>query len=336
MRFSIIIPAKNEEQMIGRCVEHLAHLDFPKEEFEVILADNGSKDRTVEVFGAWSDRLTLSVVEKPGVNISAARNAGVAASRGVLLAFLDADCLPPPNWLKNAAGLLESSDAGIVGAHYRIPPDSTWLPRCWFDDEHANRPGETPYIPSGSLLVSRSTFDRIGGFDETLQTNEDYDICQRAKWAGYLVRSYPELEVIHLGTPQTISGFYNKQKWHGLHVFRVFLENLPSFYNASVVFFALYTLLGLFLMLCGAVAAATGKTPLVFLGACVFALCGPIFLAGRATIQRRKINILAPLVLLYFLYGVARASCILESLFTVSVGRGQDQGRVSGSNRAAS
>ncbi len=315
MRFSIIIPAKNEEQRIGVCLEHIARLDFPKDEFEVILGDNGSQDRTVEVFRSWSDRLLVSVVAKPGVNISAARNAGVLASRGKLLAFLDADCLPPPHWLKRGATLLEAPDAGIVGAHYRIPVNSTWVPRCWFDEEHPNGPGESSYVPAGSLLVSRLTFDRIGGFDEALQTNEDYDICQRAKAAGFPVGAYPELEVIHLGTPQTISSFYRKQKWHGLHVFRVFLQNLPSLYNASVVVFALYTLVSLLLLLSGTVVLAMGKTSLVLWGSCALALCGPIFLAGRTAIKRRKLAIFVPLILLYFLYGVARASCILESMF---------------------
>jgi glycosyltransferase involved in cell wall biosynthesis len=316
MRFSIIIPAKNEEQRIRVCLEHIACLDFPKDEFEVILGDNGSQDRTVDVFRSWSDRLLLSVVSKPGVNISAARNAGVMASRGEFLAFLDADCLPPRHWLQSGARLLERPNAGIVGAHYRIPPDSTWLPRCWFDEDQPNPPGESSYVPSGSLLVSRPAFDQIGGFNETLQTNEDYDICQRAKLAGYSVCAYPELEVIHLGTPQTISVFYRKQKWHGLHVFRVFLQNLPSLYNANVVFFAFYTLISLVLVACGAVIAAIGRTSLIFWISCALVLCGPIFLAGRAAINRRKMAIFVPLILLYFLYGVARASCILESMFS--------------------
>jgi hypothetical protein len=218
-----------------------------------------------------------------------------------------------------------------VGAHVRIPPDSTWIPRCWFDDEHANQRGDTSYIPSGNLLLSRSTFDRIGGFDEALETNEDYEICQRAKRFGYPVRSYPELEVIHLRTPQTISGFYKKQKWHGLHVFRVFLENLPSLYNARVVFFALYTLLGLLLVLGGAVAAAFGKSIWFLFGAAVFTVCPPVLLAARAAVQRRKASIFAPLVLLYLLYGIARASCITESAFKIRTGKRHLPGAMSNS-----
>jgi glycosyltransferase involved in cell wall biosynthesis len=314
MRFSIIIPAKNEAWVIGACLQHIADLDFRADDFEVILADNGSTDRTVEIFRSWSGRLNLSAVERPGLSIAALRNAAAAISRGNLLGFLDADCLVPRNWLKDAEDFLEAADAKIVGAHFRIPHDSTWVARCWFDDEHTNRAGETSYVPSGDLLVSRSTFDRIGGFDESLQTNEDYEFCQRARRAGLSVYSFPQLEVIHLGTPQSISVFYHKQAWHGQHVLRVFVQNLPRFYNARVVFFALYTFLGLLAALCGAIALLMTGDPQLLVVAMLFCLCGPFFLALRAAIQRRKPTIFVPLILLYLVYGVARASCILQSL----------------------
>jgi GT2 family glycosyltransferase len=314
MRFSIIIPAKNEERVIGTCLQHIADLNFRADDFEVILADNGSTDRTPEIFRSWSHRLNLSAIDRPGVSIAALRNAAAAISRGALLGFLDADCLVPRNWLKDAEDFLEEADAGIVGAHFRIPHGSSWVARCWFDDEHANRAGETSYVPSGDLLVSRSTFNRIGGFDESLQTNEDYEFCQRAKDAGFPVYSVPQLEVIHLGTPQSISAFYHKQAWHGQHVLRVFVQNLPRFFNARVVFFALYTFLGLLVVLCGAILLVMTSNPQLLVAASLFCLCGPFFLALRAAIQRRKLTVFAPLIFLYLLYGVARASGILQSL----------------------
>jgi glycosyltransferase involved in cell wall biosynthesis len=327
MRFSIIIPAKNEERVIGTCLQHIADLNFRADDFEVILADNGSTDRTLEIFRSWSDRLNLSELERPGVSIAALRNAAAAISRGTLLGFLDADCLVARNWLKDAEEFLQGADARIVGSHYRIPPDSSWIARCWFEDEHRNRAGETSYVPSGDLLVSRQTFDRVGGFDESLQTNEDYEFCQRAKRAGCSVCSFPQLEVIHRGTPQSISAFYHKQAWHGQHVLRVFVQNLPRFYNARVVFFALYTFLGLLVVLCGAIALVMTGNPRLLVAAMLFCLCGPFFLALRAAIQRRKLAIFVPLIFLYLLYGVARASCILQSLSGWNLTRRREPGR---------
>ena len=314
IQFSVIVPARNEERMIGRCLERLAAMNYPRDNFEVILVDNGSTDRTLEVFQSWADRLNVRVLQRPNVKISALRNLGAAEAKGDGLAFLDADCLVPSEWLRDADRFLSNENEGIVGAHYRIPPDSTWLARSWFDDEHANTAGDTSYVPAGDVLLRKSTFVRIGGFDEKLETNEDYEFCRRARRLGIPLRSYPCLEVIHLGTPQNIARFYRQQRWHGRHVFKVFVENLPSLYNARAIFFAIYALLSVFALVAGIGASVMTSRPQWILGSVGFLLLGPILLAARSTVKRRKLEIFLPLVLLYFLYGMARAACLLPRL----------------------
>jgi glycosyltransferase involved in cell wall biosynthesis len=314
IQFSVIVPARNEERMIGRCLERLAAMNYPRDKFEVILVDNGSTDRTLEVFQSWADRLHVRVLQRPNVKISALRNLGAAEAKGDGLAFLDADCLVPPEWLRDAGRFLVNENEGIVGAHYRIPPDSTWLARSWFDDEHANTAGDTSYVPAGDVLLRKSTFVRIGGFDEKLETNEDYEFCRRARRLGIPLRSYPSLEVIHLGTPQKIAKFYRQQRWHGRHVFKVFVENLPSLYNARAIFFAIYTLLSILGLVAGLGGSIVTGRPVWILGAVGFLLLGPVLLAARSALKRRKLGIFLPLILLYFLYGVARASCLLPQM----------------------
>ena len=314
IQFSVIVPARNEERMIGGCLERLAAMNYPRDKFEVILVDNGSTDRTLEVFQSWADRLHVRVLQRPNVKISALRNLGAAEARGEGLAFLDADCLVPSEWLQDASKFLSNEKEGIVGAHYRIPQDSTWLARSWFDDEHANTAGDTSYVPAGDVLLRKSTFVQIGGFDEKLETNEDYEFCRRARRLGIPLRSYPCLEVIHLGTPQKIGRFYRQQRWHGRHVFKVFVENLPSLYNARSIFFAIYTLLSIIGLVAGIGASIATGRPVWLLGAMGFLLLGPVLLAARSTLKRRKPGIFLPLILLYFLYGAARASCLLPQL----------------------
>ncbi len=102
---SIIIPAFNEARVIGKCLDSLTRLDFPPDHFEVILVDNGSADATVEIAKSFADRLNLTVLQKHGVKISALRNLGANAASGAILAFLDADCLPPPSWLTDILAL---------------------------------------------------------------------------------------------------------------------------------------------------------------------------------------------------------------------------------------
>src|SRR5579859_2131774 len=128
---SIIIPALNEEKMIGRCLESLTKLAFARDQFEVLVVDNGSRDRTLAIAESFKDRLNLKVLQQAGVRISALRNLGARAASGGILAFLDADCLAPAGWLDRVFTLTRADGAGVLGAHYLLPEDSTWVGRTW-------------------------------------------------------------------------------------------------------------------------------------------------------------------------------------------------------------
>ena len=312
MDISVIIPARNEEKTIGRCLESLARMNFRAEDFEVIVVDNGSTDRTEEIAKSFSGRLHLTVLKKKDGNISAVRNWGARAARGRVLAFTDADCVVPSDWLSRAGELFRSPFVGIIGAHGLIPEGSSWVARAWYREVAIAKRGEVSYVPTLDLLVKRSVLFGVGGFDESLETNEDYEFCQRVRAAGFVVMGIPEMGVVHLGTPQSLKAFYKKQRWHGTHVFRVFLRDISAFHNVRAVFFAVYTLL----CLAGAIAGAvrliwTGHSPLLAysLGALLLA---PLLLSLRISLRRRNGRDLFPLTLLHLAYGVARAICLLE------------------------
>ena len=91
MKYSIIIPTLNEEAYIEKTIYALKHLNYPKEDFEIIVVDNGSQDRTVERANCAGANLVL-YEEKRGTNM--ARNKGIENSSGEILVFVDADTEP--------------------------------------------------------------------------------------------------------------------------------------------------------------------------------------------------------------------------------------------------
>src|SRR6476659_10098707 len=115
---SIIIPALNEERVIASCLEALACQTFSFDSFEVILVDNGCTDRTIPIARQFEQHLCLSILEKKNASISALRNAAAEVATGEILAFLDADCIPPADWLERGVALLHAGKFGVVGAHY--------------------------------------------------------------------------------------------------------------------------------------------------------------------------------------------------------------------------
>ena len=211
--------------MIGRCLESLTRLAFARDRFEVLVVDNGSRDRTLAIAESFKDRLNLKVLQQAGVRISALRNLGARAASGDILAFLDADCLAPADWLDRIFALAPADGAGVLGAHYLLPEDSSWVGRTWHRYQEAPKSGEVSHVPAGDLIMRREDFLKLGGFDESIQTNEDYELCERARKAGMHVRAFPQIGVVHLGTAQSLRVFFRKQAWHGTHVIKVFLRD---------------------------------------------------------------------------------------------------------------
>jgi len=312
IRVSVIIPTLNEENAIGRCLDALCALDFPQPSFEVIIVDNGSSDETLRIAESYRDRLNLRLIQQKGVYISALRNLGASQARGDFLFFLDADCLAPREWLADGIRHLAEANHDLVGGHYEIPPDSTWIARIWHEDREAGKLGEVTYLPGGDLIIRREVFARLHGFDASLQTNEDCEFCRRARADGLKVWAVRQLRVIHLGAPQTLGGFFRMHRWHGIHVLLVFLRNLPKLHNLVPLAFAGY-ILGWLLAAAAGLFAALRTGEMRWFAIALLAPMVPMLLISlRRCLRRGRMQETVPLTALYLLYGAARAAALLD------------------------
>ena len=209
MIFSFIIPTYNEERNIVSTLDALKkHVPG---EYEVIVVDHGSTDRTADLAGKNS----VNVYLHPEGTIGGLRNYGVNKSSGDILVFLDADVLLTAEWEKHigdVASLLCDGKRILTGSWYSVPEDSKWIEKYWFEPlQH----GDNTHINSGHLIISRELFDEIGGFDGRLETGEDYDISMRAKAAGLQIIDDINLKVIHEGYPKSLIEFIKREYWHG-------------------------------------------------------------------------------------------------------------------------
>lgn len=115
MRFSIVIPAYNEEEMIAKTLLSLRRLGTPRKDYEVIVVDNNSKDKTGEIARAnGADKVVFE--SEPGTNF--AREAGRKAATGEIIAFLDADTTPPIDWLSKIEESLSRKNVVAVSGPY--------------------------------------------------------------------------------------------------------------------------------------------------------------------------------------------------------------------------
>jgi GT2 family glycosyltransferase len=189
---------------------------------------------------------------------------------------------------------------------------SSWIARHWYLIRDAKPAGEVTYVPAGDLFLSRQLFDKVQGFDESIQTNEDYELCQRIRASGIPIRCEPRLAVVHWGTPQSLAAFFKKNRWHGTHVFNVFLRNLPALRNFNAVAFAFYTLVCILGTLASVLVVISSKD-FRMLGVLLLAAVLPSFLLGlHSAVSSRRPTAALPMTFLYLTYGVARSCCLAD------------------------
>jgi len=183
-RVSVVVCTHNGERTLPECLERLGALDYP--DYEVIVVDDGSSDRSAEI--ARAHGATLVQTEHRG--LSFARNAGVAQASGEIVAFLDDDAYPDFDWLHYvAASLRANAHAGMGGPN--IPPEEDGL----VADCVALAPGgpvhvlisdrEAEHVPGCNMAFRKSALEEIGGFDERFRVaGDDVDVCWRLQEAG--------------------------------------------------------------------------------------------------------------------------------------------------------
>lgn len=209
MQFSIIIPAKNEAANIGRCLDSIRRMEWDRDQYEVIVVDNGSTDATVAIAGEKG----ATVYVKPGLTIAGLRNFGAAHAVGEILAFIDADCTVATSWLANAFLYLQRPNVVCFGSPPLVQEDATWVQSTWFSiRKKKNDRCETDWLESMNMFVRREAFATAGGFDESLITCEDYDLSMRLKTQGRIITD-SSITAIHHGEAATVGQFFRKELW---------------------------------------------------------------------------------------------------------------------------
>ena len=205
-RVSVIIPARDAQATLPRTLAALGEQDVGGISFDVTVVDNGSLDATASV-AERSGVVTRVVRRARGEGPGPARNAGVEAAAGSVLAFLDADCRPAPGWL--AAGFSACADADLVQGRVLPDPEADLGP---FDrtlsvgDAHG-------LFESANLFVARETFERAGGFPAGLEGSgeapfgEDVIFGWRAVRAGARTAFCSEALVYHEVRARGAGGF---------------------------------------------------------------------------------------------------------------------------------
>jgi GT2 family glycosyltransferase len=217
---SIVIAAKNAEQTLAKCLNALFEQDYP--DFEVIVVNDGSSDKTEAIVGGYPG---LKVLRTSGVGRSEARNLGVKEARGSYIAFTDADCMVNPDWLNELLKGFTSNGVAAAGGIQRSPSDETWfgkkvhqfLSSCGFFTNYMQSfrdIREVTHNASCNVIYLKSAYANEGGFSSDFGAGEDPDLDHRLRKRGYRIFFNPKAIVYHYRA-KTLRLFWNMMHRYG-------------------------------------------------------------------------------------------------------------------------
>lgn len=194
-RLAIVIPHYNDVTRLTKCLTALAP-QIAGAPVEVVVVDNGSTEDLSALRAAFEP---VTFLTEPKKGAAEARNTGVAQTTAPGLLFIDADCVPAPDWLDTALGLAGKDEliGGYVGVFDETPPPRSGAEA--FETVFAFRQEiyvtQKNFSVTANLLTSRAVFEDTGPFDGTVV--EDSDWCQRAVARGWSISYHPEMVVSH-------------------------------------------------------------------------------------------------------------------------------------------
>jgi GT2 family glycosyltransferase len=232
---SVIVCAYNAAATIDDCLAALEKLKYPR--LELIVVDDGSTDKTASLARAHS---TVRLIEIVNGGLSAARNVGLHAATGEIIAYVDADVRVDESWLTYLVQPFVTSDAVAVGGPNRVPLDDSWFAQCvarspggpshvLIDDRFAD------HVPGCNLAIRRTALLSIGGFDPIfLRAGDDVDVCWRLQAVGGRITFSAAALVWHHHRTR-VSAYWRQQVGYGEGEAWLRVRHRHRFSGASVL-----------------------------------------------------------------------------------------------------
>ena len=203
--FSVIVPAYEHPGNLDSCLEALALLDYPRDLFEVIIVDDGSRTAPEKVVNPYKEQIDIRLFVQEHSGPATARNTGALQAKGEVLAFTDSDCSVDRGWLKALAEAFDRTPGAVIGGHTfnrltgNIYSTASQLIIDYLYSYYNSDEDESRFLASNNLAVPAAMFRAVGGFDQSfrLAAAEDRELSERLLDNGYRLVYTPEAIVYH-------------------------------------------------------------------------------------------------------------------------------------------
>lgn len=231
-KISVIVCSYNGADRLDECLAGISRIDYP--DYETIVVDNGSRDKTSMIAASHPG---VRVVRTPPTGLSHARNVGMAAAKGDIVAYIDDDASPDPHWLTYLADAFENGEFAGIGGPNISPPNGGFVSQCV-----RRSPGnpvhvllsdrEAEHIAGCNMAFRKEALVAIGGFDTRYRVaGDDVDICWRLREGGHKL-GFSHAAMVWHHPRSSVRDFWRQQTGYGRA--EAMLESKwPEKYNAT-------------------------------------------------------------------------------------------------------
>lgn len=230
-KVSVVVASYNGARTLKVCLESLVRLNYPN--YEVILVDDGSTDSSPEIASLFK---TVRYIRQTNHGLSVARNTGIHAATGEIVAFTDSDCRADEDWLYYLVGDLLTSRFTGMGGHNFLPPEDSAVAAAvlvspggpahvMLNDRLAE------HIPGCNMAFYKWALDEVGGFDPIFtKAGDDVDVCWRLQQRGYRIGFNPAGFVWHYRR-STVKAYLKQQRGYG-EAEALLVRKHPEYFNS--------------------------------------------------------------------------------------------------------
>ena len=226
---TVIVCSYNGSSTIIECLEGILKIDYPN--FDVLVINDGSNDNLAEIVSNYPVRL----ISTPNRGLSSARNTGMKNASGEIIAYIDDDAYPDPQWLRYLAYAYLNSEHACIGGPNISPYDDPYVSTCV-----ANAPGGplhvlesdeiAEHVPGCNMSFRKDALMKIGGFDPVFRcAGDDVDVCWRIQQSGRTIGFHPSALVWH-HRRNSVKAYWKQQKGYG-KAEALLQEKWPEKYN---------------------------------------------------------------------------------------------------------
>ncbi len=331
---SIVVPLLNEAPYVERLTRSLLAQDYPRDRYEILVADGGSSDRTIEILRATDREGRIRVLENPRRTAPAALNVLIAAASGEIVTRVDAHSHVAPDYLKRIVAVMLETGEAVVGGPVQMEADTPFRKALVEALYSRLAVGSVPYrtlrvrthvesLQTGSFR--KEVLDKVGPFDESLAVVEDLDMNTRIREAGYRLLLDPSIRFWYYPRPDLRSLW--RQIFTVGRVKARILRKHPGIFRAKYAIPSLFVV-GAAASLAAVILAAAGGRRLPGVLGCAYLAAYAATVVGFAASRAPRlgagcVRLLAIVPTLHAGYGIGFLAGALEAPFRARAASGR-------------